>query len=115
MLYVEDMRNIFSIKNKKIDFVAIHRVLDNLLNKILPEKLQNFDKDLSEEEIRSTIIRKTTLFLHEEILFKQNTRNVTLDYQLINLRASFLFRIRKHERLKQKDQRKLVSFVIIQF
>lgn len=49
---------------KKIDFVAIHRVLDNLLNKMLPEKLQDLDKELSEEEIRSTIFRQTTRFLH---------------------------------------------------
>nr|XP_034336032.1 polycystic kidney disease protein 1-like 2 [Crassostrea gigas] len=88
---------------------AIHRVLDNLLNKMLPEKLQDLDKELSEEEIRSTIYRQTTRFLHESFLLKKYEGNITLDHKLINLRASLVFQIRKHEQSKQKLQRKLAK------
>lgn len=114
MLYVESIRYLFSIL-KKNDFVANHRVLDNLLNKMLPEKLQDLDKELSEEEIRSTIYRQTTRFLHESFLLKKYEGNITLDHKLINLRASLVFQIRKHEQSKQKLQRKLVSFVKVLF
>lgn len=93
-------------------FVVFHRVLDNTLNKMLPEKLQNLDEELSEEDIRSTIIVQTTRFLQETFLLKKTQGNVTLDHHLMNLRASFLFQIRSHERSKQIKQRELVSLVI---
>lgn len=79
---------------------------------MLPEKLQNLDDELSEEEIRSTIIIQTTRFLQETFLLKKNQGNVTLDHQLINLQASFLFRIRSHERSRQIKQKELVSLLL---
>lgn len=79
---------------------------------MLPKKLHNLDEELSQEELRSTIILKTTRFLQETSLLKQNQGNVTLNHQLINLYASVLFQIRSHERSKQIKQRELVSLVI---
>lgn len=76
---------------------------------MLPQKLQNLDEELSEEDIRSKLIMKITRFLQEASLLNQKQGNISLDYQLINTQASFLYKIRLHERSKQINQREMVS------
>ncbi|XP_062608038.1 polycystin-1-like protein 2 [Saccostrea cucullata] len=89
-----------------IDIAKVyHRVLDNVLNKMLPRKLQNLDVELSEDDIRAEIMLHLKFFLQETSLLKQNQGNVTLDFQSINRQVDFIYQIRAHERQFQLQQR----------
>ncbi|XP_061172424.1 uncharacterized protein LOC133181815 [Saccostrea echinata] len=85
-----------------------HRVLDNVLNKMLPRKLQDLDVELSEDNIRAEIMLHVKFFLQETSLLKQNQGNITLDYQSINRQVDFIYRIRAHGRQFQLQQRETV-------
>lgn len=79
---------------------------------MLPQKLQNLDEELSEEDIRTELILKITRFLQEASLLKQKQENISLDHRLIKTQASNLYKIREHERSKQIDQREMVSNIL---
>ena len=84
-------------------------VLDNVLNKMLPKQLQNFDEELTVEDIKTSIVTRIMRYLQETDLLGKSHGNITLDHRLINRQASFLFQIQSHERTKQLQQRELVS------
>lgn len=82
--------------------------MDNILDKMLPSQLQNFDEPLSEEGIKEDILRRIRQILQESSLLRQNNGNVTVDYGVINRQSRLIFQLRARERIFQAEQRKTV-------
>lgn len=89
-------------------FQALFYVLDNILDKMLPSQLQNFDEPLSEEGIKEDILRRIRQIVQESSLLRQNSGNVTVDYGVINRQSHLIFQLRARERIFQAEQRKTV-------
>ncbi|XP_062621693.1 uncharacterized protein LOC134283266 [Saccostrea cucullata] len=82
-----------------------HRVLDNVLNKMLPQRLQNLDVELLEEDIKAEIMLNIKFFLQETSLLNKDQGNVTFNHESINKQTNLIYQIRAHEREIQLQQR----------
>lgn len=98
----------FYVCSVSLFFQALFYVLDNILDKMLPSQLQNFDEPLSEEGIKEDILRRIRQIVQESSLLRQNSGNVTVDYGVINRQSHLIFQLRARERIFQAEQRKTV-------
>jgi hypothetical protein len=89
-------------------FIAMHRIVNRLLDVMLPNTLQDLRIPINKAEIKEILVRDAERQKHQEALLWAVNVSTLIDYTDLDNKAEMLVDVRQHFRVIQEQQVELV-------